>query len=199
MRVIARLHNDSADIGSPRTRQRFTALAQEMLDVRAPGAFNQALMELGATVCLPRAPQCLLCPLSGECRARREGTAAQLPVKLRKTVPQRIEETLLVIEKDGRVLLRQRPADAGRMAGFWELPSPEHLPGARPGAQIGTFRHTITHHLYRFTVRTATLKRVPREFRWFAHQEFRAIPLSTTSRKALQLVREFTALVPNLL
>ena len=80
LRVVARVTNDAADISSVRTRNRFRAIAQEWLDTREPGHFNQALMELGATVCLPRNPLCLVCPLALECAARQEGTVAQLPV-----------------------------------------------------------------------------------------------------------------------
>ncbi|HWB95145.1 MAG TPA: A/G-specific adenine glycosylase, partial [Bryobacteraceae bacterium] len=74
MRVVARLENDPADIASPKTRARFQQRAQELLDPREAGHFNQAIMELGATLCLPRAPQCLLCPVAGECRALAAGT-----------------------------------------------------------------------------------------------------------------------------
>jgi A/G-specific adenine glycosylase len=87
LRVVARVENDAADIASSRTKERFRAVAQSWLDPREAGHFNQALMELGATVCLPKNPLCLVCPLRDCCRARQEGTAAQLPVKLRKTKP----------------------------------------------------------------------------------------------------------------
>src|SRR5690349_5158936 len=65
LRVVARMENDAADIRSSRTRERFREIAQSWLDPRDPGHFNQALMELGATVCLPRNPLCLVCPLAG--------------------------------------------------------------------------------------------------------------------------------------
>ena len=88
-------------------------------------------MELGATVCLPRNPLCLVCPLAACCRARQEGTAAQLPVKLRKTeAGADLDGVLLVVRNRGRILLRQRDAAASRMAGFWDLPAPEDLPAA---------------------------------------------------------------------
>jgi len=87
LRVVARVANDAADIASNRTRERFRAIAQEWLVPAEPGHFNQALMELGATVCLPRNPLCLVCPLADCCRARQEGAIAQVPVKLRKTEP----------------------------------------------------------------------------------------------------------------
>jgi A/G-specific adenine glycosylase len=191
LRVVARVENDAADIASPRTRERFRAGAQGWLDPRHPGLFNQALMELGATVCLPGKPRCRVCPLSSLCRARREGTVLELPVKLRKTRPVRIAGVLLLVRKGRRILLRQREAGARRMAGFWDLPAPEDLPGWRTAARFGEFRHTITHHHYTFTVLAAAARRPPGpaspQFRWFDPAALTQIPLSTTARKALKL------------
>ncbi|HLI85380.1 MAG TPA: A/G-specific adenine glycosylase [Bryobacteraceae bacterium] len=187
LRVVARVENDSGDIASPATRERFRSIAQAWLDPRRPGPFNQALMELGATVCLARNPLCLVCPLAGRCRACAEGTAAQLPVKLRRQQPVRVEETLLVARRRGRVLLRQVASGARRMAGFWELPTPRQLPEARAGETLGRFRHSITHHRYVFTVVAGAAPHGPRDaaFRWVPAGELAHIPLSTTARKAL--------------
>ncbi len=187
LRVVARIENDPADIGSARTRQRFRGIAQEWLDAREPALFNQALMELGATVCLPKNPLCLLCPVASDCRAAAEGTAGQLPVKLRRAEPVAIEALLLIVRKNGRILLRQREPDARRMAGFWELPTPEQLPHARIGRRLGMFRHTITHHHYTFGVAEAAASGARRPFGWHAPRELTKIPLSTTARKALRL------------
>jgi len=187
LRVVARMENDAADISSARTRERFREVAQGWLDRRHPGPFNQALMELGATVCLPRNPLCLVCPLGDACRSRAEGTAAQLPVKLRKTEPVRIEGVLLIVRNGERILLRRRDADARRMAGFWDLPTAEELPGARQGRSLGTIRHTITHHHYTLEVRLASGKPPEERFAWFAPGELAEIPLSTTARKGLRL------------
>jgi len=189
MRVVARLQADPGDIASARTRERFRATVQAWLDRKQPGTFNQALMELGATVCLPKNPLCLVCPLASCCLARQQGTTAQLPVKLRKTEPVEIAAVLLLVRKGGRVLLRRTEAGARRMAGFWELPSPEQLPGARIGATLGAFRHTITHHHYTFTVKVASGRASGAEFGWFASAQLADIPLSTTARKALRLAR----------
>lgn len=189
MRVIARLEDDSADISSAHTRERFRAIAQELLDPRRPGEFNQAMMELGATVCMPRVPACGACPVRGECRAYSSGTAAQLPVKLRKAEPERIEAELALVRRSGRVLLWQRPAGDRRMGGFWELPSPEQLPAMRRLRVAGAFRHTITHHHYTFTVIAASVPRAPLGMRWFGTENLISIPLSTTARKALALAR----------
>jgi A/G-specific adenine glycosylase len=191
LRVVARMENDAADIASPPTRERFRAVAQRWLDPRHPGLFNQALMELGATVCLPGKPRCRVCPLASLCRAREQGTALELPVKLRTAKPVRIAGALLLVRKGRRILLRQSEAGARRMAGFWDLPAPEDLPGSRTGACFGEFRHTITHHHYTLTVLAATPPRPtgpasPR-FRWFDQAALTRIPLSTTARKALKL------------
>jgi A/G-specific adenine glycosylase len=188
LRVVARVENDASDISSARTRERFREIAQQWLDPREPGHFNQALMELGATVCLPRNPLCLVCPLAECCVARQKGTAGQLPVKLRKMAPVRLSGTLLVVRNRGRILLRQRHAGSSRMAGFWDLPAPEDLPAAKLGARIGEIRHTITHHHYTLEVRAATASLPEGDgFRWFTVHQLTGIPFSTTARKALRL------------
>ena len=192
LRVVARIENDFADIGATRTRARFREIVQEWLDRGRPGAFNQAVMELGATVCLPKNPLCLLCPVAAVCRAFAEGTVAELPVKLRRVEPVQIEGLLLLVRQRGRILLRQREAEARRMAGFWELPTPEELPRARVGRRLGAFRHTITHHHYKFAVAEASAGNHRAPFQWFDPRDLEKIPLSTTARKALRLAGVFS-------
>jgi len=187
LRVVARVENDAADIASTRTRERFRAIARQWMGRSQPGTFNQALMELGATICLPANPLCGSCPLAAGCRALRQGTVAQLPVKLRRKEPVAIAAVLLLVRRGRRVLLRQKEAGARRMAGFWELPGPGDLPAARIGESLGEFRHTITHHHYTFTVRVAAASARGQEFRWFSAAQTLEIPLSTTARKALRM------------
>jgi A/G-specific adenine glycosylase len=200
LRVVARVQNDAAEIGAARTRARFREIAQEWLDPRRSGAFNQALMELGATVCLPRNPACHACPLAQRCAARAAGTAERLPVKLRKTEVRRIEGVLLVVRKSGRVLLAKGGKGAARVEGFWEMPSPEDLPEVRVGARLAEFRHAITFHRYTLRVHRAAprsahcaARGAPEppgaagaELRWFGLSGLGSIPLSTTARKALE-------------
>jgi A/G-specific adenine glycosylase len=172
-RVIARLVNDSH--ANPQ------ALADRLLDRRDPARWNQALMELGATVCLPREPRCDHCPVAEHCAAHRAGTQGDVPPKRPKPAPVRLERTLLVIRRNGRVLL----APSARVKGFWDLPEP--FRAARLGAVLGEFAHTITHRHYRFTVREAKTTRIPMTCRWYPETEIHAIPLSTVARKALKL------------
>ena len=192
MRVIARVTADSGDVGAPSSKLRFESIAATLLDRRDPGRFNQAMMELGATVCLPRNPLCLLCPVSDRCVARAQGRQSELPVRLKRARPIRIEATLLMIERAGRILLWQRRSDSQRLAGFWELPSSEELPNAKNLQAVGSFRHCITNHLFLFNVVRATSSRAPARFRWFDRSGLQRIPLSTTARKALALTAKYT-------
>lgn len=87
-RVLARYFGIDTPIDSTEGKKLFAALAQEMLDRQHPSAYNQAIMDFGATQCTPQSPDCLFCPLSDGCRARREGQTARLPVKQHKTKTQ---------------------------------------------------------------------------------------------------------------
>lgn len=126
MRVLSRLTADRTDVLSTSGKKRFSALAKEMVPQKEAGRFNQALMELGETVCLPNgAPHCDVCPLRSECEAYRLGCIQELPVRIKKT-SRRIEErqvALVCIEgTPKRVLLHKRPPE-GLLADLWELPN----------------------------------------------------------------------------
>lgn len=187
LRVLARLTAETGEIATNGVRRRLRALAERLLDPAHPGEFNQALMELGATVCLPRRPRCKGCPLIGYCKARRLGVESDLPVRERRRAAERIEKTLLVIVRRGRILLRQRPEEERRLAGFWELPELGQVPGARLAGPCGTFRHSITNHSYRMNVVAASVGRAPRGFEWVPAAELERLPLTTAGRKALRL------------
>jgi A/G-specific adenine glycosylase len=187
VRVLSRLTGDAGDIGSSTTRKRLQGVASELLDANCPGQHNQAVMELGATVCLPRQPQCLLCPVEPHCQARRDGVQNELPVKLRRKQPVLLEETVLIVQKGGKLLLRQRGAGESRLPGFWELPLAEELPDAVHAAQIGVFRHSITHHNYRFTVVKASIRKAPTAFQWIPLSVLYGLPLTTVAKKAIRL------------
>jgi len=186
LRVMSRLSNDAGEIRATATRRRLGALAGELLDPRQPGEFNQALMELGATVCTPRQPRCEQCPVAKLCEARRAGTERELPVRLVTESIRRIRKTVVVLHKEGRVLLRQRPADAAKLPGFWELPEPGEVPEAELGEQVGQFRHAITNHRYTFRVVLGRLRRTPQGFQWKDATQLDEIALSTIARKALK-------------
>ena len=185
VRVLARLAAERGAVSSAAAGERLRAMADRLLDRKMPGDYNQALMELGATVCLPRGPKCAACPVARMCEARRQGLEDRLPVKAAKTRTVAIARELLVIRRRGRCLLWQRPPDAGRMAGFWELPDADQVPGAKKVETLGRVRHTIVNHRYVVTVIAAEVRRAPRGLVWVADAELSGMPLSTLARKAL--------------
>ena len=184
-RVLSRLTAESGDIGSAVVRKRLWSVADSLIDPKSPGEFNQGLMELGATTCLPREPACAACPLRNHCAALQAGRQREIPLKAGKPRPLVVEKKLVVIERAGRILMWQRPAESRRMAGFWELPEPSQLPGARIAAGHQEFRHTIVNTRYCFEVFRASLVRVPRGFQWLSTKNLHEVPLSTTAKKAL--------------
>ncbi len=132
--------------GTKMGREQIWATAESLLDHDRPGDFNQAMMELGATVCTPRAPACLTCPVVNLCATRGELAATA------KTAPQKKREIHYVLHvqfengqssgPDGKVFLIQRPASASLMAGMWELPEiPRPIDVVEP---VFTVRHSIT-------------------------------------------------------
>jgi len=185
LRVLSRLTAEQGNIRSEQVRGRLRGVARDLLDARRPGDFNQALMELGATVCLPQQPLCPKCPLRPNCKARGQGQENQLPVRAVRPSPQRVEKQLLFIEKDGKVLLWQRPSDSRRLAGFWELPEREQVPGAIIHGKMASFRHTIVNTNYGLDVFLASVKRRSKGFQWRSKQGLWRLPLSTVTKKAL--------------
>lgn len=170
-RVIARITNGGGET---------QAIADALLDRGNPSRSNQALMELGAVVCLPRDPQCAACPIASECEALNAGTQNDLPGKRAKPATIHLKRKLLVIHRNGNILLAPSP----RVQGFWDLPEP--FAGARIGARLGEFRHAITHRNYRFTVHAAVVRATPKGFHWFGCKHIDEIPLSTTAKKGLR-------------
>ena len=131
LRVISRVTADDSDIMKQSVRAhmegKLSELMQESMDVE-PSIFNQALMELGATVCLPNgAPRCEVCPWGELCEARKQGCIGELPVK-KKAKARRIEEKTVLIIKDGEKLALHKRPTKGLLAGLYELPNTEgHL------------------------------------------------------------------------
>ncbi len=166
LRVLSRVLDDGTDIASSTGRRYFSGLADALLERDDPGAFNQAIMELGATICLPKKPQCLVCPVSELCRALQKGRENELPVKLKPEKSVDEERRVFWIERDGELLVWQRPAASRLMPGFWELPEQGQLEGISEKRRLGSFRHTITFHRYRFEVAEAVVETSADGLQW---------------------------------
>ena len=184
LRVLSRIFADGADVGSIKGKRRFAVLADRLLARGDAGAFNQAMMELGATICLPKNPQCLLCPVSQPCRARESGRQNEFPVKLGRAKSVEEERSVFWIERDGKLLLWQRAADSRLMPGFWELPERSQLPDAVAGKEIGEFRHGITIHNYRFRVQASLVPDDVGVCQWVSIGELSTLPVQHSASKS---------------
>jgi A/G-specific adenine glycosylase len=123
LRVFSRILAMEAPVDAPEGYNRITAQIRQALASCRPGVFNQAVMELGALVCLPKTPRCDICPVSGECAARRAGRAADFPVKAPPAPKRTIWLAVGVVrDPEGNVLARCR-AGKGLLAGLWEFPN----------------------------------------------------------------------------
>ncbi len=163
LRVFARLFDIPDDIRASATQNRLWDIAAQLVPAQAPGDYNQALMELGQTLCTPRNPQCDACPVRADCRAYAAGTQAERPVKSKRAPSPHYDVTAgLIRDEAGRLLIAQRPDDK-LLGGLWEFPGgkqepDETLPGclARElreelgiGVTVGAFfmqvKHAFTH------------------------------------------------------
>lgn len=138
LRILSRWLLSRADVTLPPVKRAFQALVQQMLPAERVGDFNQALMELGATVCLPNGdPLCGSCPVAGLCRARERGCAAELPVKAPKKPRREERRTILLVMAENKVLLAKRPSN-GLLAGLWEYLNLEgHLSAEEAAVHCG--------------------------------------------------------------
>ena len=187
-RVLSRIENDNTDILSTKGKRGFRVIANALLDHDAPGEYNQALMELGATVCLPKNPQCLVCPVSELCQARIEARQQELPVKNKNQRAVEEHRKLYWIESGGMLLVWQRPPDSRLMPGFWELPEDTQIGSLQGSEPIGAFRHTITFHNYRFHVVRASAPAALGPCKWISFAELPSLPASTVFKKAWRVL-----------
>ncbi len=176
LRVVSRITGDRRDVTRPETKKAVSQALRAVMPLDCPGGFNQALMELGATVCLPNgAPLCDQCPARDLCAARREGLTDQLPVKPPRKGRRVEERTVYIILSDRRVALRKRPGK-GLLANLWEYPnglSPWPCPVAGETAFAAQGRHIFTHIEWRMTAYTvsAATDTLPTGWVWADREE----------------------------
>ena len=167
-------------LGKPIAGEALWRKAQELLDPGRPGDFNQAMMELGATVCLPRQPKCLLCPVSGLCVTRGELKRSG------KGTRQKKREVHYALDCcNGSVFLVKRPQSATLMPGMWELP--EIAPTKANGKAQLTLRHSITVTDYLVQVMSGPAP-ITADGCWVARSRLTKLPLTGLTRKILRAV-----------
>ncbi|WP_329887016.1 A/G-specific adenine glycosylase [Pseudoramibacter faecis] len=175
MRVITRLADWPVDIAGNDAKRKIGAVVTDLMPKEAPGDFNEALMELGALVCTPNAPACLLCPWRIHCRALACGRTESLPVKTKRVRHRTLTMAVaLVTDMGGRLLIEKRPT-GGLLAGLWGLPIVEADDSAAPlnaalsarldqpmqGLYLGTAKHVFTHRTWRMRVYHYTVDAFP--------------------------------------
>lgn len=203
LRVAARVSGCGEDIMDAKVRKQFTAHLNEAIDPARPGAYNQAMMDLGATVCLPNgAPRCDICPARTVCEACKNGLTEVLPVRAKKKSRRVEERTVLLLFQDGRIALRKRP-DTGLLAGLWEYPNlPESLDeagallalaqlglSAKSIAPAGSAKHIFTHIEWDMKGYFADVTGENDDLFWADAAAFDAAAIPTAFRKFAALVR----------
>ena len=160
----------------------------------APGDLNQALMELGATVCAPKHPACGACPVAHRCVARAAGLEEEIPPPPRRRRPVEVRSAVAVVSRGGRFLLVRR-RDPSLMQGLWELPAAgpgDSGDGLRLdlGRPVATVRHAITYRRLLISIHPARLLSEPRKgtYRWVARGDLHRVPTSSIVRKVLAAI-----------
>lgn len=208
-RVLSRLFGVRGEVTRGPAQRWLWHVAEEILPRRRVGDFNQSLMELGALVCTPARPRCSLCPIAADCAAFRRGLQDTVPARSAAPAPVHVREAAVVVSRQGRVLLVQRPSH-GRWANLWEFPHGELLPdetheaavarllpaltGIRGsvGPELMMVRHTIMH--YRVTVVCFESRHRAGRFlagayqdgRWLLPNQLSAYPVSMPQRRLAQ-------------
>jgi A/G-specific adenine glycosylase len=203
-RVFGRLFGATAD-------KELRHCAAQLLHEANPGDLNQALMELGATICTPRLPSCSICPVARQCPARNRQLNAPAQAVAAKPFRQ-VSWPLAIVERRGKVLLRRR-SDDGLLAKLWELPGCEiagaanplaslrrelraHGIRTRPPSRLGEFRHSITDRRIRAAVFLFNLTTPPvlpkNNYRWVDARKFHQ-PVSAMTAKAIELYLDHEA------
>lgn len=211
IRVLSRIFDITESTDEARTRELLWEIAESLVPKQLPGDFNQALMELGARVCTPRAPQCSSCPVQRHCDAYTAGVQELRPIRKQKPVTPHHEYVVAVISKNGRYLLAKRP-DKGLLGGMWEFPGGPVVPGethqtalervlrdefgvaVKPGGLVAVVKHAYSHFKVTLNVyRCEWLTGAPKpaghsEAKWIARSRFTELAFPKANHKFLDLV-----------
>jgi A/G-specific adenine glycosylase len=198
-RVLARLKGIDLPVGTTALNKRLWMEAEELVPTDRPGDFNQALMELGATLCTPKQPRCEACPLRGECTAYADGSVERLPVPKARTPPKRVDLVAVVAStgrgSSKRVWLTKETKSL--FGGLWSVPTSEESPSAALRAlnlrarihptPASVVEHTLSHRKLHVTVHHATAtKGTPTDtLRPFTPADLEAVGTSTLTQKLL--------------
>lgn len=181
MRVLSRVLYIRDNISDMRTRKRFENIIQDIIIHADPSSFNQGLMELGALICTPKKPACLLCPVKENCRALEFGEVENVPVKLKKK-KQRVERyaVLLVKDETGNIAIEQRP-NTGLLANMWQFPMVNlytadslstsffntYYAEIKVGDKLGEVKHVFSHIIWELEIYEAVALNIEKDTKLF--------------------------------
>ncbi|HSP22009.1 MAG TPA: A/G-specific adenine glycosylase [Planococcus sp. (in: firmicutes)] len=208
MRVLSRILLVEEDIAKPKTRKTFEDAVMEIISHENPSFFNQGLMELGALICTPTSPKCLLCPVREQCGAFHEGRQHELPVKTKAKKSKQLHYAMLVIRSGETVLMEKRP-ESGLLANMWQFPMvemggavlpedlEEHLSENFKGTventeQITSFKHVFSHLTWNvdgFIAQGDGLI-VPSHMKWVTAEELELLPVAGPVRKMKEALQQ---------
>lgn len=212
-RVLARVFNLTDDVKSPAGEKKLWELAESLVPPGEAGDYNQAVMDLGATICIPQNPTCLLCPLLGMCESQTLGVQNERPVVKRKPPTPHYNVAAAIIKHRGRFLITQRPLDK-LLGGLWEFPGGKQEPNERlseclareikeelgmhieVGEQRLTLKHAFTHFKITLHVFEATwISGDPQAlevaaFKWVRPSEFDDYAMGKTDRQIARWVQK---------
>lgn len=195
IRVIARIDADESDFKNTKIRQKFWDRSAQLLDPSNPSDFNSAMMELGATVCLPKSPDCENCPVASLCQAYRTNEISRYPAKPPRKARPIEQRSIHLIQHRDNFLMEQRPPK-GRWASLWQwitLPPQTPLPWKTSAPKLlGQFNHDLTHRQYRFKVYLCRWIGTPPDLSprvWVPIKKLPAYPLSAAQLKVLEFLQ----------
>ncbi len=197
-RVLARVHGVREDVDRPSVKRRIRGLGEAQIDRERPGDWNQALMDLGATICVPGTPDCARCPLQAQCDAYAQGDADQLPIRAAARPPVPVDVGVGLVIAEGRVLTIKR--DAALLKGLWTFllcegdSTPEGM-ARKLGAlgmqanriiPLGEARHVFTHRIWNMQLYRVDLPAMPGRTagQWADAQTLTGLPLPTAMKAA---------------
>jgi A/G-specific adenine glycosylase len=184
VRILARLTDEARVFKSNgEAVKSFTALAEELLTHKSPGDHNQAMMELGATVCLKHKPLCTVCPVVDFCESRKKGSQDELP-KIERKATVKVEICRAWVQKGNKILLHRIAEDSGQLAGQYELPRLDSVQAKSEPRLITTKTRSITHrrikeHIYRAEIKAPKDK----SLQWVSQDDLNRITLSGPHRR----------------
>lgn len=205
IRVVSRLKGIRENVGIPSVRRELEREATALVPQERPGDFNQAMMDLGATVCTPGTPSCERCPLAALCDAFSAGDADELPVLPRKNPPKVIDYAVCLIFSGDRVLMRQRTE--ALLRGLWVFPMLEGTPACRQLPKevkrlthlsvrsvedAGQAKHVFTHQIWQmqlFTMRTDEVAEALAGYAFVPVDELSALAIPSAMKAAVQAVQ----------